>query len=215
MVGLGNPGPDYRATRHNVGFQLLDRLALHEGLLFESSLSLEALDGYDGPSNFTCARVHDPNALLVKPETFMNRSGEAVAPLLAWAGLAPEDLLVVYDDMDLPVGALRIRPHGSSGGQKGMKSMIESLGTDRFPRLRVGIGRDETDAARHVLSTFSPEEREAIDPTLDRGIEAILFWLRTGDIERCMTRFHSRRNQGRASSDEGAAVARTTTDNEK
>ncbi len=192
MVGLGNPGPDYRGTRHNVGFELLDRFALREGLLFESSSSLEALDGYDGPKNFACARILDPDGLLVKPETFMNLSGEATRPLLEWAELAPRDLLVVYDDMDLPVGTLRLRPHGSSGGQKGMKSIIDWLETDRFPRLRVGIGRHDTDAARHVLSTFSPEERDAIEPVLERGTDAIAFWLRTGDIAKCMTRFHSR-----------------------
>jgi PTH1 family peptidyl-tRNA hydrolase len=189
VVGLGNPGPDYQDTRHNVGFTVLDHLALHEGLLFESP---PGLDGYDGPGDLACARVHDPDALLVKPLAFMNRSGEVVRPLLEWAGLGPEDLMVVFDDMDLPVGALRLRPHGGAGGQKGMRSIIDHLETDRFPRLRIGIGRPRTDAARHVLSTFSPEEREAIADLPARAAEAILFWLRTGDIERCMTRFHSR-----------------------
>lgn len=200
VVGLGNPGPDYRRTRHNVGFELLDHVALKEGLLFETSRSLE---GYEGPANSLCARLHDPDALLVKPQTFMNLSGEAVQPLADWAGVTPADLLVVYDDMDLAVGTLRLRPHGGAGGQKGMRSIIDSLRTDRFARLRIGIGRSGTDAARHVLSTFPEDEREVIDASLPSAAEAILFWLRTGDVERCMTRFHSRWKEGR---DERPAV---------
>lgn len=189
VFGLGNPGSEYDGTRHNVGFEVLERLALHEGLLFEGSRSLE---GYDGPGSFRCARSFDPNALLVQPLTFMNRSGEAVRPLVNWAGVAPEDVLVVYDDLDLPVASLRIRPFGGAGGHNGMSSIIESLGTDRFPRLRVGIGRSSTDAARHVLSKFPKQEREEMDVSVVEAAEAILFWLTHGDIEQCMTRFHSR-----------------------
>ncbi len=193
MVGLGNPGPKYQRTRHNVGFEVVEHVALHEGLLFETPRSLE---GHEGPDNALVARMFDPDALLVLPQTFMNLSGEAVAPLVEWAGAAPEDVLVVYDDLDLDVGALRIRPHGGSGGQKGMLSIIEALRSDRFPRLRVGIGRAETDAARHVLSEFPPDERARIDASIAEARDALLFWLRTGDIERCMTRFHSRWNLG-------------------
>ena len=189
VFGLGNPGPEYEGTRHNVGFQVLDHLALHEGLLFEGPRSLE---GYDGPGSFRCARTFDPNALLVQPLTFMNRSGEAVRPLVNWAGVAPEDVLVVYDDMDLPLASLRLRPFGGAGGHNGMSSIIKSLGTDRFPRLRIGIGRSSTDAARHVLSKFAKKEREEMDVTAVEAAEATLYWLKNGDIERCMTRFHSR-----------------------
>jgi len=196
VVGLGNPGPDYRRTRHNVGFDVLDRLALREGLLFETTRPPE---GYPGPADFAWARLHDPDALLVKPSTFMNRSGLAVGALCEGARLRPQDVLVVFDDMDLPVGALRIRPHGGAGGQKGMLSIIDSLQSDRFPRLRVGIGRTATDAARHVLSPFSPEERAVVDASLDEAAAALLFWLRTGDVERCMTRFHSRWQEGTSS----------------
>jgi PTH1 family peptidyl-tRNA hydrolase len=193
VVGLGNPGPDYRGTRHNVGFEVLDHLALHEGLLFESPQQPSvALEGYDGPVVFTCARLHDPEALVVKPETFMNRSGDAVAPLMRWGEVEPRNLLVVYDDMDLPLASVRIRPHGSSGGQNGMNSIIDSIETDRFPRVRLGIGRSEADAARHVLSRFSDAEREEIDASVAHAAAAVLFWLQTGDIEGCMTRFHSR-----------------------
>lgn len=198
VVGLGNPGAEYHRTRHNVGFDLLDHLARHEGLLFESSHSLE---GYDGPDNFTVARMHDPRALLVKPQTFMNLSGEAVRPLLHWSGLDTEQLLVVYDDMDLETGVLRLRPHGGAGGQNGMKSILALLGSDRFPRLRVGIGRAETDAARHVLSMFTEAERERIDWALAQGAEALFAWLQTGDLQSCMTRFHSRWKQGSLNQD--------------
>lgn len=189
VVGLGNPGTRYRGTRHNVGFEVLDFLARHEGLFFEPA---DRLDAAFDAGEFLAARLHDPDALLVKPLTFMNASGRAVGPLLEWAGLTPEDLLVVYDDMDLPVGRLRIRAQGGAGGQRGMASILETLRTERFPRLRVGIGRSGTDAARHVLSRFDPAERRLIDLALPEASEAIGAWLETGDIERVMSRFHSR-----------------------
>ncbi len=189
VFGLGNPGPDYEGTRHNVGFDVLDHLALHEGLLFQSPASL---DGYSGPSRFSCARSFAPNGLLVKPETFMNRSGDVALPLVEWAGCHPEDVLVVYDDMDLEVADLRIRAGGSSGGQKGMQSIIESLETDRIPRLRVGIGRSGPDAARHVLSRFRAEEIVEMEISVAEASEAVLDWLGHGRIQETMTRFHSR-----------------------
>lgn len=191
VVGLGNPGPEYNGTRHNVGFEVLDRLAREMDLLFRSP---RTLDGYDGPKRFVCGRA--PSTLLVKPTTFMNLSGDVVAPLAQWAGLGPADILVVYDDMDLPLSGLRIRPHGGAGGHNGMRSIIDRLGSDRFPRLRVGIGRSRTDAARHVLTPFSEAERVEVDISIAEATEAILFWLEEGDVETCMSRFHSRWNQG-------------------
>jgi PTH1 family peptidyl-tRNA hydrolase len=193
VFGLGNPGREYAATRHNVGFDVVDFLARREGLLFEPAGSLER---YEGPAAFHCARLHEPDALLVKPETFMNRSGAVVSALLHWAGAGPEQCLVVVDDLDLPLAKLRIRPSGSSGGHNGLESILSSLGTDRFPRLRVGIGRPRTDAARHVLARFAVEERVAIDRAVAEAAEAVLAWLEDGDIQGCMTRFHSRWNQG-------------------
>ncbi len=191
VFGLGNPGPEYEDTRHNVGFRVLDHLAGDVGSLFESARHLDA--SYRGPKKFRHARLFDSNALLVKPETWMNLSGTVVRPLADWAGVAPQDILVVYDDLDLPVAALRIRPHGGAGGQKGMRSIIDELETDRFPRLRVGIGRS-TDAARHVLSAFSPAEETEIEISIAEASEAITDWLLHGDIEGTMTRFHSRWN---------------------
>ena len=193
VFGLGNPGREYESTRHNVGHDVVGFLARREGLLFGSSSTLER---YEGPGAFQCARSFDPDALLVKPETFVNRSGTVVAPLARWADVGVERLMVVVDDMDLPLAHLRIRPHGSSGGHNGLKSIIESLGTDRFPRLRVGIGRSPTEAARHVLSRFSESEREVMERAVAEAAEALFFWLRTGDLEQCMSRFHSRWNQG-------------------
>lgn len=196
VVGLGNPGADYVGTRHNVGFAVVDRIARSAGVLFQSGRMLE---GYHGPGNFTWARRTDPDAVLQKPESFMNRSGEVVAPLarLLAGGqdVDPTRVLVVYDDLDLDLGRLRIRPHGGAGGHNGMRSIIERLGTDRFPRLRVGIGRPATDAARHVLARFSAKEQEEIDISVVQASEAIDDWLRTEDLEGCMTRFHSRWNQ--------------------
>ncbi|MFT7486941.1 MAG: PTH1 family peptidyl-tRNA hydrolase, partial [Candidatus Paceibacteria bacterium] len=192
---------------HNVGFHVLDHLALHEGLLFQTARNLEsALEGassehgepgaaYGGSRKFRFARDFDGDALLVKPSTFMNRSGEVVAPLVEWAGVAPERILVVYDDLDLDPGRLRLRPHGGAGGQNGMRSIIDRLGSDRFPRLRVGIGRPRTDAARHVLEPFSEAEKVEMEITIAEASEALLDWIANGDIEGCMTRFHSRWNQ--------------------
>lgn len=194
VVGLGNPGPDHIGTRHNVGFGVLDHLARHEGLLFRTPRELpEEFSDFGGPWSFQVARCFDPDVFLVKPETFMNRSGDAVAPLAAHLGVEPgAHLLVVYDDMDLEVGALRIRPQGGAGGHNGMRSLISLLGTDRFPRLRVGIGRPGTDAARHVLSGFDEREREEIAISVAEAAEAILAWLLGEPLERVMTRFHSR-----------------------
>jgi PTH1 family peptidyl-tRNA hydrolase len=198
VFGLGNPGREYLSTRHNVGFEVVEHLARREGLLFESASSLER---FEGPAAFTCARLHLPDALLVRPETFMNRSGILVPPLLEWAGAGPESCLVVVDDLDLPPARLRLRSHGSSGGHNGLESIIEYLGTDRFPRLRVGIGRmgvgdqPRTDAARHVLERFTDDERRVMDPAVAEASEAVFAWLRDGDIQGCMARFHSRWKQ--------------------
>jgi len=193
VCGLGNPGPEYDGTRHNVGFAVVDHLARSEGLLFDSPA---VLDGYGGPARMSVARLQAHDALLVKPQTFMNRSGVVVAPLVQWAGVEPADLLVVYDDLDLPFSQLRIRPHGGHGGHNGMRSILECLGTDRFPRVRVGIGNPRTDAARHVLERFADSETEDIAITTADAADAILDWLKSGDIERVMTRVHSRYTEG-------------------
>lgn len=195
VVGLGNPGPEYESTRHNVGYLVLDRLAERSKVLFQPATRL----GVDvGPRAFSFARLSKVDALLLKPEAFMNRSGDVVQPVMAALGIEPAQGLVVFDDFDLPLGALRIRPHGGPGTHNGMRSIVNALATDRFPRLRVGIGPARTDAARHVLERFTPKERTEIEISVAEAAEAIEDWLSTGDIDACMTRFHSRWNQGKA-----------------
>jgi len=214
VVGLGNPGPEYAWTRHNAGFLVLDALARRRGLLFARP---NTLTGADGPKGFEWARSADPPALLLKPLTFMNRSGEVLAPVARWLARRgeltlsadeasaeptlepqpdPSRILVVYDDLDLPPGRLRIRPHGGAGGQNGVRSIIERLGTDRFPRLRVGIGRPATDAARHVLEPIPEREREDYGVAFEEATDAVLAWLSGASLEEVMTRFHSRWGQG-------------------
>lgn len=193
VVGLGNPGPEYEWTRHNIGFHVLDHMARHEGLLFRSARELE---GYSGPKAFQVAQSFDPDALYLKPGTFMNRSGEVIAPVARFAGVAPDSIMLIYDDLDLPLGQLRLRPHGGSGGHNGVSSTIDLLGTDRFPRLRIGIGRPRTDAARHVLERFTDKEMPEAEVSVIEASEAALDWLESGDLEACMARYHSRWNQG-------------------
>lgn len=193
-VGLGNPGPEYAWTPHNLGFHVVDRVALHEGTLFRPAKELTELPGARG---FSFARLEDPDALLVKPETYMNRSGRVVAALARGLGVAPEDVLVVVDDIDLDLGQLRIRPHGGAGGHNGMRSIIQALGTDRFPRLRIGVGRPRTDAARYVLEPFPPDLRVEAEISVAEASEAVLAWLLGEGLDQVMTRFHSRWTQAR------------------
>jgi PTH1 family peptidyl-tRNA hydrolase len=195
VVGLGNPGPEYEDTRHNVGYFVLDRVAEKSKALFQPAARLGARVGTRA---FSFARLPTKDALLLKPEAFMNLSGEVVAPVMTSLAIEPAEMMVVYDDFDLPLGALRIRPHGGPGTHNGMRSIVHSLATDRFPRLRVGIGPARTDAARHVLERFTPKERTEIEISVAEAAEAIEDWLGSGDIDACMTRFHSRWNQGKA-----------------
>ncbi len=155
VVGLGNPGPEYALTRHNVGFDVLDRLAAQSKLLFHPARKLE---GFQGPGAFEFAR-HATGALLVKPLAFMNRSGAVLSGLCRQLRVVPEELLVVSDDFDLPLGRLRIRPHGGPGTHNGMRSIVESLASDRFPRLRVGIGPARP-TRRVACSNASAQEQE-------------------------------------------------------
>ncbi|HKM38692.1 MAG TPA: aminoacyl-tRNA hydrolase [bacterium] len=183
VVGLGNPGREYEETRHNAGFLVLDYLARQEGLTFtHSKFKLLAARGL----------VAETDALLIKPLIYMNRSGIAVSSLLRWYKLDPaKDLLVVSDDMDLPLGRLRIRSHGSHGGQRGLLSIISELGSEEFTRLRIGIGRPEENnsAKEHVLSTFWPEEEPILDEVIVAAAEAIRAWLAFGPLE-AMNRFN-------------------------
>jgi PTH1 family peptidyl-tRNA hydrolase len=181
VVGLGNPGRRYASHRHNVGFQCLDRLARAWGLSF-SRRKHKALLAEGGIAGL--------KVILAKPQTFMNLSGEAVGRLARFYKVPPESILVIYDDLDLPVGKIRLRPEGGSGGHKGMKSIIEHLGSDAFPRLRVGIGRPtHGDPVDYVLSDFAPDERMAIEDAYERAVSAVELWLAEG-IEAAMNRYN-------------------------
>lgn len=182
IVGLGNPGREYRDTRHNIGFMLLDRLAVKLDARF-SRLQSQALVA---PCVYAGRRI-----ILAKPQTFMNLSGRAVKGLVRFYKLPLEALLVAYDDLDLPPGTLRLRPDGRSAGHRGMESIIEHLGTDSFPRLRLGIGRPpgRMEAREYVLQNFTDEEMRLVSETLNRAVEAVLTWVTDG-LEAAMNRFN-------------------------
>lgn len=162
IVGLGNPGRQYEATRHNIGFMVLDRLAASAGNTFESKPRWQAH-----------AAKFD-SSLLIKPQTFMNLSGRAVRQVMAFHKWTPQQVLVVFDDVALPLGTLRFREKGSHGGHNGIRSMIEHLGTDHFPRLKIGIGGSEKSSLTgHVLGAFSEEEQPILEKTLELAVQAV------------------------------------------
>jgi peptidyl-tRNA hydrolase, PTH1 family len=180
IVGLGNPGRQYSATRHNVGFRLIDELAKRHRIHVKRRMG-RALVGE--------GRIGDEDVLLVKPLTFMNLSGESVSHLARRYRVQPEDVIVAYDDMNLPTGKLRVRARGSSGGHNGMKSLIYCLRTEEFPRVRVGIGSVEGQAIEHGLSKFTRAELELISPAISTGADAVEAILADG-IEPAMNRFN-------------------------
>ena len=180
IVGLGNPGRQYEETRHNVGFMLLDRLAAASGAVFQSAPRWQ--------SHF--AKLPD-GTLLLKPQTFMNLSGRAVRQVMAWHKWPPESMLVIYDDVSLPLGRLRFREKGSAGGHNGIKSMIEHLGTDSFPRLKIGIGSSRPgQMTGHVLGKFAPDERPLLENTLATALDAVQL-ARSQGIAAAANQYHS------------------------
>jgi len=184
IVGLGNPGRKYEHTRHNIGFEVVAELA--------RAAAAEFRRGWLSSASTARVRLKDGGELLlVKPQTFMNRSGTAVAPLLRKKGLKPADLVVVVDDADLEPGRLRIRKQGGAGGHNGLKSLIQELGTDEFVRVRVGIGRDPagTELVDHVLTRFAPHERETMDAAVRQAAEAVREIARAG-ADAAMNKFN-------------------------
>lgn len=183
IVGLGNPGREYRDTRHNVGFLVVEEIARRHQLVLAMAPS-------QVPETFV-AKKYGPEPLLVaKPLTYMNRSGDAVAALARYYDIGAADLLVVVDEAALPFGKLRARARGSAGGHNGLKSIIEQVG-DAFPRLRIGIGRGDPrwDLADHVLSTFGRDERDAIDRAILRAADAVETFVADG-VTATMNRFN-------------------------
>lgn len=179
IVGLGNPGKSYATTRHNIGFMTLDRLAERWGCVFKPD---KARKGEVATAS---------GVLLVKPQTFMNESGQCVGALAHYFKIAPEQIFVLYDDMAFPLGKMRLRPGGSSGGHNGIKSLIAHLGTEKFPRLRIGIGAaGGKEMVSHVLGNFRPDEREVLEKTLDRACEAALFTIQHG-IEAAANKYNA------------------------
>lgn len=181
VVGLGNPGPQYRETRHNVGFWVADELARR----------WQVSDGWRERDEALVVRQAG-GAMLVKPLTFMNLSGFAVSRIRQYFQIEPPDILVVVDEVALPLGRLRARRSGGAGGHNGLKSIIEQLGTDEFPRLRIGVGRGDSrrDLANHVLSKFEPDERETIQAAVLRAADASELFIAEG-IERAMNAFNA------------------------
>lgn len=184
IVGLGNPDSEHKKNRHNVGFMVLDHLAAELDESF-GRVKFEAL--------LSLARYGDERLILAKPRTYMNRSGRAVGSLTRFHKINPERLLVIYDDADLPFESLRMRPNGGAAGQKGMRSIIKSLGTQDFPRLRVGIGRPlgKMSTPAHVLQDFSKKDEELLPFVLQRASDAILMFISEG-IEAAMNRYNRR-----------------------
>ena len=182
VAGLGNPGKEYRNTRHNIGFMVIDRLAERLDLSFTRTQSKALI---------TDGRYQGQRLYLAKPQTFMNASGQAVAALQKFYKIESENLLVVYDDVDLPFDTIRMKPSGGSAGHKGMNSIIQQLGTQDFPRLRLGVGRSfgSRQAADYVLKPFSKEESEFLDRYLQRAGDAILTYITEG-IQQAMTEYN-------------------------
>lgn len=173
IVGLGNPGRRYRATRHNIGWDVLDALARAHGI---------AVTTDEGWAVVGRGALGGHRVLLARPETYVNASGVAVADLRRRHRVPPDHLIVIVDDMDLPVGALRMREKGSHGGHNGLRSIVEALGTTAFARLRVGIGRPSAgeDPAEYVLQRPSADERALLDDAVARAAEGLVLWVTEG-----------------------------------
>jgi PTH1 family peptidyl-tRNA hydrolase len=181
IAGLGNPGAQYANTPHSIGFETVDAIAAESGAVWENKKAFKCLMA-------KCSFAGMP-VLLVKPQTFMNLSGDSVAPVVKYHNAAPSDLLVVQDDIDLAAGRIRIRKGGSSGGHNGIKSVIERLGSQDFIRLKLGVGKDRTDVVGHVLGKFSAAERTVMDEVVDMAVKAIET-IELENLETAMNRYN-------------------------
>ena len=186
IVGLGNIGREYENTRHNIGFMVVDELAKRLGVTF----------GKEDRSAY-CAEYRAPEKILIiKPTTYMNLSGIAVGAYANFYHIDPEDIAVIQDDMDLPVGHLRIRRKGSAGGHNGIKSITEHLGTEEYPRFKIGIGhpdRNNKAVINHVLHQFQGEDKAAIESAVKAMAEALELWIREDDLNAVMTKYNTKK----------------------
>ena len=192
IVGLGNPGRQYEETRHNVGFMVLDRLAAASGESFKSVPKWQS----------HLAKLPVCGTMLLKPQTFMNLSGRAIQQILSFHRWTPEQLLVIYDDVALPLGTVRFREKGSAGGHNGIKSILQHLENDAFPRLKLGIGGSQPgEMVGHVLGKFAPDEKPLLENMLATALDAVQL-SRSQGIATAAQRFHTRNNPLPAPSDE-------------
>lgn len=182
IIGLGNPGREYKETRHNIGFMLIDRIALR---LNAQGIKVQA------KAIVTNTLYQERKLILAKPQTYMNLSGQSVQGLLHFYKIPIENLIVAHDDLDLPFGTIRIRPTGGPGGQRGMASTIEQLGTQDFPRLRLGIGRPpgRMDPKDYVLQSFSKDDQKILPEVLDRAADAALIFVTDG-LNKAMNKYN-------------------------
>ncbi|MDY3041092.1 aminoacyl-tRNA hydrolase [Streptococcus pluranimalium] len=184
IVGLGNPGSKYDQTRHNVGFMAIDTIVKEIDFNFTEDKTFKAY--------VTSGFINGEKVYFIKPTTFMNNSGIAVKALLTYYNIAIEDLIVIYDDLDMEVGKIRFRQKGSAGGHNGIKSIIAHIGTQEFDRIKIGIGRPQNGMTviNHVLGKFSPDEMITIDNTLDKVDIAVKYYLKSDDFEATMRRYN-------------------------
>ncbi len=182
IAGLGNPGREYQKTRHNIGFRCVDALAKAHGLAFDKK---------QGKAKIAIGTIAGRAVILAKPQTYMNLSGDSLQRLAAYYQIPPERILVIFDDMDIPLGTLRIRKSGGTGGHKGMTSIVQRLGGQEFPRIRFGIGRPpgRMDPTAYVLRPFEEEEAVLVDEGVERVVQAVTTWLREG-IDNAMSQYN-------------------------
>ena len=184
IVGLGNPGSKYQETKHNVGFMTVDKIVKSLNISFTENKVFKAEEA----NTF----INGEKVYFIKPTTFMNASGLAVRAFLAYYNLRPNDLLVIYDDLDMEVGKIRFRQKGSAGGHNGIKSIIKELGTQEFDRVKIGIGRPKAGVSvvHHVLEKFDKDDRITISMTIDKVDEAVKYYLQTEDFNMTMQKFN-------------------------
>jgi peptidyl-tRNA hydrolase, PTH1 family len=185
VVGLGNPGSQYEFTRHNIGFRIIDNLALSIETEFKKIKSYDSL--------ISRGKINNHNLMLVKPQTYMNLSGKSVSKIVSYYRISFQDLLIVYDDLNLELGQIRIRKRGSAGGHKGVESIIQYLNSEDIPRLRIGIGKPSInsnfDYASYVLSNFNNNEKDKISEVIQLSTEAIKTVIEDG-LEKAMRKYN-------------------------